>query len=241
MKEVYQELKKKDNKDLTLKKYKIIPGEQYYIGRSTNCNIHIPHFTISRKHAKFQLSRDLNEIKFEDLDSENGTFVNNKKLIPNKPMEIPIYKEISIGLGDCESAIEFVYVENQNLTKESELNLQCSFALYDNFLQDISNTKNTKNEKQSKSKNIIEKNLDKKFAKPMQPQTENFKFAKPQKKFVDKENIQNGMQSCRKFSVRQVGKIGTKSCLKVNIEKNDRTERRQSRGIEIKSARRSIM
>lgn len=230
MKEVFLEVKKKDHKDLIQKKYRIIPGEEYFMGRSSLCNIHIPHFSISRKHAKFQQSSDLNEIQFQDNESQNGTIVNNKKVVPSKIMKISIDQDVSIKLGDCDSIVEFTYVEKKLQPEVSEHNLQCSFALTDMFLKDISDIGNRAFGKQSKTKNVDEKTLGKKVA---------FKF---HQNSYDKENHQNGIQSCNKLSIQTVDhtKNGIKSCNKLSVQKDERAERRQSRAIEIRNARRSI-
>lgn len=58
-------------------------GRQYFIenaevtiGRSSSCAIHIPHDAVSRKHA--MISRQADDIRIVDLDSTNGTHVNDE-------------------------------------------------------------------------------------------------------------------------------------------------------------------
>ena len=57
----------------------IITSEAMIIGRDDSCQIHIPRDNISRYHAK--LTMKPNECcDLEDLDSTNGTFVNDVRL-----------------------------------------------------------------------------------------------------------------------------------------------------------------
>lgn len=54
--------------------------ESITIGRSQDCDVVLPSPTASRNHAKLTLVK--NELSIEDLDSGNGTFINNEKLEP---------------------------------------------------------------------------------------------------------------------------------------------------------------
>ncbi|MBN1211851.1 MAG: SpoIIE family protein phosphatase [candidate division Zixibacteria bacterium] len=55
------------------------PGK-YVIGRKQECDFCIPHKTISRQHAEIDIKTDGEGITLTDLDSHNGTFVNNHRL-----------------------------------------------------------------------------------------------------------------------------------------------------------------
>ncbi len=48
------------------------------VGREEGCQIRIPVASVSRKHC--ELSDESGLLKIRDLDSSNGTFVNNKKV-----------------------------------------------------------------------------------------------------------------------------------------------------------------
>lgn len=48
------------------------------VGREEGCQIRIPVASVSRKHC--ELSDEGGTLKIRDLDSSNGTFVNNKKV-----------------------------------------------------------------------------------------------------------------------------------------------------------------
>ncbi|HEV3146450.1 MAG TPA: FHA domain-containing protein, partial [Gemmataceae bacterium] len=55
-----------------------LDGDQFVIGRSPECEIHIPNNAVSRQHAK--ITRLQTGFYIEDLDSRNGTLVNNVKI-----------------------------------------------------------------------------------------------------------------------------------------------------------------
>ncbi|MBE8163171.1 MAG: FHA domain-containing protein [Bdellovibrionaceae bacterium] len=59
-------------------------NDQDIVGRSKQCNIHIPHNSVSKKHCRFYLQD--NQLYIEDLNSSNGSFINGKK-ITNSPIE----------------------------------------------------------------------------------------------------------------------------------------------------------
>jgi eukaryotic-like serine/threonine-protein kinase len=57
--------------------YQIL-SENVMVGRDRSCSIVIPHPAVSRRHAK--IIRTGTEFTVEDLQSANGTYVNNKKI-----------------------------------------------------------------------------------------------------------------------------------------------------------------
>jgi DNA-binding winged helix-turn-helix (wHTH) protein len=63
------------------------------IGRSTECDIHVPSARASKRHARIQISGA--EIVVEDLGSHNGTLVNGKKL--GAPRRIADGDTIAVG------------------------------------------------------------------------------------------------------------------------------------------------
>lgn len=62
-----------------------LSGTELVAGRSPECDIWIEDSTISRKH--FRIRKADNEYTIQDLNSTNGTFVNNKRILssPLKP------------------------------------------------------------------------------------------------------------------------------------------------------------
>ena len=60
------------------------------VGRSTDCELHLPHATISSLHCELALSND--GVHMRDCDSTNGTFINGQPVA--EPRET-----VQIGVG----------------------------------------------------------------------------------------------------------------------------------------------
>lgn len=56
----------------------VAPGGRLVIGRGPDCDLHIPHPSISRRHAEIECMPD-GQWRVVDLDSKNGTFVNGAR------------------------------------------------------------------------------------------------------------------------------------------------------------------
>jgi len=50
----------------------------FYIGRSSDCNLILPHSAVSKRHALIKVDNKIAIL--EDLESANGTFVNGRKI-----------------------------------------------------------------------------------------------------------------------------------------------------------------
>jgi pSer/pThr/pTyr-binding forkhead associated (FHA) protein len=50
----------------------------YSVGRSSQCDLVVPHVTISRRHAEIRVAGG--SVTIVDLESRNGTFVNNVRI-----------------------------------------------------------------------------------------------------------------------------------------------------------------
>jgi len=55
-----------------------LPSSVTVIGRRSNCDLHIPITSVSRRHC--QLNKDQGVMKIRDLGSRNGTYVNGKRV-----------------------------------------------------------------------------------------------------------------------------------------------------------------
>lgn len=55
-----------------------LPSSVTVIGRRSNCDLHIPVASVSRKHC--QLNRDQGVLTIRDLGSRNGTYLNGKRV-----------------------------------------------------------------------------------------------------------------------------------------------------------------
>lgn len=63
------------------------------LGRSSSCDLRLPHASISRRHAR--LTRRGEHLFLEDLGSQNGTFLDDERL--SGPRELLIGQRIHIG------------------------------------------------------------------------------------------------------------------------------------------------
>lgn len=55
-----------------------IVGSPVTIGRGEGCDLRVPLLSVSRRHCQITIEND--EVTVKDLDSSNGTFVNNKRI-----------------------------------------------------------------------------------------------------------------------------------------------------------------
>src|SRR5262249_45549065 len=63
------------------------------LGRSSSCDLRLPHASISRRHAR--LTRRGEHLFLEDLGSQNGTFLDDERLAG--PRELMVGQRIHIG------------------------------------------------------------------------------------------------------------------------------------------------
>jgi hypothetical protein len=63
------------------------------LGRSSSCDLRLPHASISRRHAR--LTRRGERLFLEDLGSQNGTFLDDERL--SGPRELLVGQRIHIG------------------------------------------------------------------------------------------------------------------------------------------------
>ncbi len=78
--------------------------KEYLLGRKSGRNIPDIDLSgikgaelVSRKHAKFILDGNTQEIYIMDVGSTNGTFVNGQKLVPNEKIKLKDKDEIILG------------------------------------------------------------------------------------------------------------------------------------------------
>lgn len=68
------------------------------VGRDPSADISVMDQSISRKHARIIKSEKGDKVRIQDLGSQNGTFINNKRLAPNQ--EADLEKEDMVKLGN---------------------------------------------------------------------------------------------------------------------------------------------
>jgi pSer/pThr/pTyr-binding forkhead associated (FHA) protein len=95
-----EKIKKKESRCLIFNGRKITLTSKIIIGRSSRCDVVIDDMLVSREHAEIQQIKTAFFIK--DLESRNGTFVNDKKVPKGKYLKLT--KNDTIRLG---SKIEF--------------------------------------------------------------------------------------------------------------------------------------
>lgn len=65
------------------------------MGRAANCELGLDSVEVSRVHSKIQLQN--NQYYYSDLDSANGSYINNKKLLAHHDCLLRVGDSISIG------------------------------------------------------------------------------------------------------------------------------------------------
>ncbi len=71
----------------------------FIVGRNTGCHLCLNSVNISRKHARFLVEKD--ELYIDDLESTNGTLVNNKKIDKQTRLE----NNFTVSFGEFEFKI----------------------------------------------------------------------------------------------------------------------------------------
>ncbi|WP_298863767.1 SpoIIE family protein phosphatase [uncultured Gimesia sp.] len=88
-----------------------IKGEQITLGRHPDCNVCLKSNTVSRYHARINVSED-EQYLLEDLGSGNGTFVNN--VLVKDPVVLLSGDQISIGPFLLEFSSDSEYEKSPN-------------------------------------------------------------------------------------------------------------------------------
>ena len=69
------------------------------IGRGDTCDVDVDHALISREHARLTVVDG--EVRLEDLDSRNGTFVRGRRLAANAPQALEAGQLFEVGETAC--------------------------------------------------------------------------------------------------------------------------------------------
>lgn len=81
-----------------------VSSDKFLIGRSDSCNLRPKSESVSRKHCIIVL-RD-NKVLVQDLNSRNGTFVNEKRLPPDKAKVLASGDKLRVGKLEFEVTVE---------------------------------------------------------------------------------------------------------------------------------------
>ena len=65
------------------------------VGRARNCDLVIRHRSVSKLHARFKIEQTA--LLLSDAGSQNGTFVNAKRLLPNEVVAVSAKDQLMFG------------------------------------------------------------------------------------------------------------------------------------------------
>jgi len=98
------------------------------LGKSADCDIQIDNRFVSRKHCQVEIVD--NALVITDLDSKNGTFINNLRLVANEPHTLEegdtidlavnaVKLRVPVSARDSEDQTETVTVEVSGITVDT--------------------------------------------------------------------------------------------------------------------------
>ena len=116
-------LLKENNEQELLKEWELYIGKKYILGRGKDCDIDIDSLLLSRRHIEL-IYYSSNLIQIKDLNSRNGTYINNSKVEPNQEIKFSVKDKLSLG----ETNNKFTFVEkkeeNQNNYAPANRNME---------------------------------------------------------------------------------------------------------------------
>ncbi len=77
------------------------PSNSVTVGRSPNCDLVIPHDSVSRTHCRIEISPK-GVFLITDLDSSNGTYIEGNRLTPKTTVSMLSVSHFTIGRLSCE-------------------------------------------------------------------------------------------------------------------------------------------
>ncbi len=86
------------------------------IGRRAGNDIVIPDAYVSGQHATIEIVGD--EVRITDLGSTNGTFLDDRRIVPNQPT--PIAPNATITLGKSQFVIEWATAHEETIETDAE-------------------------------------------------------------------------------------------------------------------------
>ncbi len=81
--------------------------QEHILGRSIDCQIYIDDKSVSRNHARFEVTGK--DVLVQDLGSSNKTYINNEELAPNAPARLLNNDQLKTG------NVIFKFLESGNL------------------------------------------------------------------------------------------------------------------------------
>lgn len=101
------------------------------VGKQGNQKIAITDATVSRKHCKLTEQSD-GSFWLEDLNSTNGTFVGDQRIIKTK-----VYRTTIITIGSLNVSVESLIGPKQEPEKDYTQDFQKLKSIYDNYHQEL--------------------------------------------------------------------------------------------------------
>jgi pSer/pThr/pTyr-binding forkhead associated (FHA) protein len=93
----------------------VITKNSSTLGRDANCDLVVPHPSISRQHCQIEVTKEI--IQITDLGSSNGTFIDGKRLQPQQRTVFFSTQELILGKVSCEVIESASSVEHKTRTK----------------------------------------------------------------------------------------------------------------------------
>lgn len=114
----------------------IIKSHKVVIGRSKSKynNINLEDSVISRQHAKFVLKKNKSKLYIVDLNSTNGTFVNNKEITTPRLLKTGD----DLIFGDQPNSFKIISEKDlhnfqKNYSNHQQLKQKINFSIYDTY------------------------------------------------------------------------------------------------------------
>jgi len=104
-------LLKENNEQELLKEWELYIDKKYVLGRGKDCDIDIDSLLLSRRHIEL-IYYSNNLIQIKDLNSRNGTYINNSKVEPNQEIKFSVKDKLS--LGEINNKLTFFEKKDEN-------------------------------------------------------------------------------------------------------------------------------
>jgi len=104
-------LLKENNEQELLKEWDLYIGKKYVLGRGKDSDIDIDSLLLSRRHIEL-IYYSSNLIQIKDLNSRNGTYINNSKVEPNQEIKFSVKDKLS--LGETNNKLTFIEKKEEN-------------------------------------------------------------------------------------------------------------------------------
>jgi len=112
-------LLKENNEQELLKEWDLYIGKKYILGRGKDSDIDIESLLLSRRHIEL-IYYSSNLIQIKDLNSRNGTYINNSKVEPNQEIKFSVKDKLS--LGETNNKLTFIEKKEENPVSNAPVN-----------------------------------------------------------------------------------------------------------------------